>query len=254
MAPSRTTTPRRLAAVLIAAALAAPIASHARAADAGFTEAQRQEIVAIVRQALKTDPTILRDAVATLRADEARREQAGQDNALAANRATLENGAGDAVVGNRVGNVTLTEFYDPRCPYCRRMVPVIDQAIARDHGLRVVFKLIPILGPQSMLESRAIAAAGRQGGYVAMQEALMAESAPATDTSIAATARSLNLDPTRLARDMADPSLSAHLADNVTLAKSLGIDGTPAFVIGGNVISGALSQDELAKAIGEARK
>ena len=209
--------------------------------------------MAVVREALKQDPSILRDAVLALRADEERRQQASQQDAVSTHRAALMNGAGDAVAGNSVGDVTLVEFYDPRCPYCRRMVPTIDQAIAADPRLRVVFKVIPILGPQSVLEARAIVAAGRQGGYVGMQEALMREAAPATSDTIASIARSLGLDPGRLARDMQDPSVTAHLDGNVTLAKALGIDGTPAIVVGGTLISGAMSLADMRKAVSDAR-
>ena len=222
-------------------------------ADGSFTPAQRRQIVAIVRDALKQDPTILRDAVLALRADEERRQATSQQNAVASHKAALLDATGDTVAGNRDGDVTLVEFYDPRCPYCRRMVPTIDGAIASDPKLRVVFKLIPILGPQSVLESRAIAAAGRQGGYVAMQEALMREQSPATPETIAATARGLRIDPARLARDMRDPLISAHLEANVALAKALHIDGTPALVIGDDLISGAVDTAALQKAVSDAR-
>ena len=234
------------------AGLAAPAAASAQAGD-GFTAAQRQEIVSIVRDALKRDPSILRDAVTALRADEERQQQASQQDAVASHRAQLLDGSGDAVTGNRNGDVTLVEFYDPRCPYCKRMVPTVDQAIAADPKLRVVFKIIPILGPQSVLESRAIVAAGRQGGYVAMQEAIMAETSPATAASLAVTARRLGLDPARLAHDMADPSVDAHLNENVSLAKALHIDGTPALVVGSALIPGAMSLAEMQKAVSDAR-
>ena len=229
------------------------LAGPSVAADNGFTASQRTEIVSIVRDALKRDPSILRDAVVALQADEERQKAASQENALGAHRAELINGAGDAVVGDREGNVTLVEFYDPRCPYCRRMVPTIDQAVASDPRLRVVFKVIPILGPQSLLESRAIVAAGRQGGYVEMQEALMRETTPATASSIAELARGLRLDPARLAADMADASVSTHLQTNVALAKALGIDGTPAIIVGGTLFSGAMSLGDMQKAVSDAR-
>ena len=218
-----------------------------------FTPAQRQEVVAIVRQALKDDPSILRDAVLSLRASEEKQEQDGQQQLIASHSAALTDGRGDAVAGNPAGNVTLVEFYDPRCPYCRRMVPVIDAMVASDPKLRVVFKLIPILGPQSVLEARAIAAAGAQGAYVPMQEALMRQSAPVTDETIASIARSLHLDPARLVRDMNGAAVAGHLDDNVALAKALKIDGTPAIVVGNQMISGAVAESDLQKAVDAAR-
>ena len=243
---------RLIAPLILSTFAASTIPPHAFA-DTSFTPAQRQAIVAIVREALKQDPSIRRDAVVALRAEEARDQEASQQTAVAAHRAELADGSGDAVAGNRNGDVTLVEFYDPRCPYCRRMVPTIDRAIQSDPKLRVVFKVIPILGPQSVLESRAIVAAGRQGGYVAMQEALMGETMPATPDLIAQTARTLKLDPVRLAQDMKDPTVTGHLEQNVALAKSLHIDGTPALVVGDSLISGAMSLADMQKAVSDAR-
>ena len=223
------------------------------AAADDFTPAQRQEIVSIVRQALKSDPSILRDAVVSLRADEEKQQEASQAGSISAHSAALTDGRGDAVAGNPSGNVTLVEFYDPRCPYCKRMVPVIDGLIGSDPKLRVVFKLIPILGLQSVLEARAIAAAGAQGAYVPMQDALMRDNAPVTAETIASIARSLKIDGAKLARDMNSPAVTSHLDDNIALARALKIDGTPAIVIGDQMISGAVDQGDLEKAVAAAR-
>ena len=220
-------------------------------APGGFTPAQRAEIVAVVRDAMKRDPTILRDAVTTLRAAEEKSDAASQAGAVATHRAELL--TGDAVVGNGAGDVTLTEFYDPRCPYCKKMVPILDAAVAHDRSLRVVYRVIPVLGAASIVEAKAILAAGRQGRYVAMQEALMASGAPPTDANIAAAARGIGADPKRLATDMADPALGAELKANMALAASLGAEGTPTFVIGHQVFPGMVEADDLRQAIAQAR-
>lgn len=239
-------------ALLAAALLAATPAVPALAADAdAFTPAQRAAIVSIVRNALREDPSILRDAVLALRADEERNKQADQVDAVAAHRAALLQG--DAIAGNPLGDVTVTEFYDPRCPYCKAMVPVIDAAIASDRKLRVAFKLIPILGPASVLEAKAILAAARQGRYVPMQEALMRDPAPADDAKVARAAKAAGVDPARLAVDMRDPAIARALDANVALARALHADGTPTLVVGSTLVPGAVKQDELAKLVHEAR-
>ena len=236
------------AALMLAASLAARADAPAYTPVPGsFTPAQRAEIVAIVRQALKTDPSILRDAVITLRDAEARTQAVDQASAVGAHRAALL--TGDAVAGDASGDVTLTEFYDPRCPYCRRMAGTIDAAVAGDRRLRVVYRLIPILGGKSVEEARAILAAGRQGRYVAMQKVFLESG----ETDIAAAARLVGADPVRLRADMADPAISKQLDDNLALAKGLGVTGTPTMVIGTEMFPGQIDGGDLKQAIAQAR-
>ena len=108
-----------------------------------------------------------------LRADAEAHDAADTTARIASSENALIAAPGDPVAGNPKGDVTLVEFYDPRCPYCRRMLPAIQSLIQHDHKLRVVYKDIPVLGPASVLEARAILAAQRQGGYEKMQSALM---------------------------------------------------------------------------------
>ena len=125
-----------------------------------FTAAQRAEIVQILRDALKQDPSILREAVDALQADDGKNQRA----ALAAAKDSLVDPA-DPVNGNPNGDVTIVEFFDTRCPYCRKLEPSMAELLAHDHGVRLVYKDLPILGPASVLGSKALLAAQRQGGY-----------------------------------------------------------------------------------------
>ncbi len=224
------------------------------AAGRSFTPDQRREIVQIVRDALKADPSILRDAVTALQADEQLRSEADMKSRVAERRQALLANAGDPVAGNPSGDVTLVEFYDPRCPYCRRMLPALAAMVQKDHGLRIVYKDIPVLGPPSALESRAILAAQKQGAYGRMQEALMRNPAQPSAEMIADTARKLGLDPARLAADMTGPAVSSQIDANMTLARQLKVEGTPVFIIGSTIIPGAVDQPALEAAIAEARK
>ncbi|MBE7210597.1 MAG: DsbA family protein [Gluconacetobacter diazotrophicus] len=227
--------------------------ADAPAASDAFTPAQRAEIVRIVRDALRTDPSILGDAITALRASEQKRDQDESAAAVNDNRAAIDGQPGDAVLGNPRGDVTVTEFYDPRCPYCRKVLPDLDKLLAADHGVRLVEKLIPILGPNSVLDAQAIQAASLQNRYAAMQAALMGDSgAPGLDRIRAAATR-LGLDVPRLVADMKSPAVTAVLERNVALARTIHLSGTPTFVIGNTVIPGAVDADEIRRAVAARR-
>jgi protein-disulfide isomerase len=213
-----------------------------------FTAAQRAEIVKIVRDALKHDPSILRDAVTALQADETGK----QKEVLAAAKNSLIDPA-DPVAGNPHGDVTIVEFFDTRCPYCRKIEPTMADLLARDHGVRLVFKDLPILGPASVLGSKALLAAQKQGGYEKLRDAIMSAPPQTTKAMIQEAANHLGLDWPRLQHDMDDPAIQARIDSNLKLARSIGIEGTPALVIGGELIPGAVEGDELRSAIAKAR-
>ena len=222
----------------------------ARAAE--FTPAQRAEIVQILRDALKQDPSILRDAVSAMQADEGNRQQAASRAAIAAAGKALNDPA-DPVGGNPKGDVTIVEFFDTRCPYCRKLEPSMAALLARDHGVRLVYKDMPILGTASMLGSKALLAAQKQGGYEKLRDAIMAAPPDTTKPMIQAAAQRLGLDWPRLEHDMDDPSIAARLQANIKLAQSLGVEGTPALVIGGELIPGAIELPEMLQAVTKAR-
>lgn len=238
---------------LLLSFLLLPLALRPAAAD-GFTPAQRAEIVAIMRDALRTDPTILRDAVVAMQQAEAQGQERESAAALARVGPRLHDKA-DPVEGNPNGDVTVVEFFDTRCPYCKRMLPVIAELVRRDPRVRVELKDMPILGPASLLESRALLAAQRQGGYLKMRDAIMGPggNAPPTAESLRATAERLGLDGARLLRDMEDPAIQARLTATVALGQEIGIQGTPAMVIGQTLLAGATDVGELQAAIAAAR-
>jgi protein-disulfide isomerase len=237
----------RLAMFCIAACL--PLATvHA----GEFTPAQRAEIVQIMRDALKQDPSILRDAVNAVQADDGDRQQAAARAAIAAARGKLVNPA-DPIAGDPGGDVTIVEFFDTRCPYCRKLEPTMSDLLARDHRVRLVYKDLPILGPDSVLGSKALLAAQKQGRYEKLREAIMSAPPDTDKRGIQAIAQNLGLDWERMKHDMDDPAIAARLQANLTLAHELGIEGTPALVIGGNLIPGAIDLADLQTAVAEAR-
>jgi protein-disulfide isomerase len=229
------------------------LAPGLRAETPVFTAAQRAEIVQIVRDALKADPSILRDAVAAVQADEANVKEAAAHEAIGKLGPRLTKADGDPVAGNPGGDVTVVEFYDLRCPYCRRMLPVMAELLRADPKVRLVYKDIPILGPPSVLGARAVLAAQRQGGYQKLHDLIMAGPPDITSDSLRADAAKAGLDWTQLQRDMADPSVERRLAENMELAHVLQIDGTPAYVIGGKLLPGAVDLAELQAAVAAVR-
>lgn len=220
----------------------------------GFTPEQRAEIVEIVRRALREDPTILREAFEAAQEAEERERSSGQQAAIAANRAALFNDANDPVKGNPNGDVTLVEFFDLRCPYCKRLHGDMDAFLRRDRNVRVVLKDIPILGPASTNASRALFAAQRQGKYIEYYNALMRVRGDLTDQVLRAEAERVGLDWTRLRRDMEDPAVQARIDANLRLARTLRIDGTPAIVVGDTLVPGAVDQRTLERMVADQRQ
>ena len=236
----------RFAALMLALVAAAPLAG------AEFTADQRTEIVSIIRDAMKQDPSVLRDAITALQADEGTREQAHARDALASVRDKMVSPA-DPIAGNPNGDVTIVEFFDVRCPYCKRIEPVMAQFLARDKGVRLVYKDLPILGPASMLASKALLAAQRQNAYEKLRDAVMKLPPDITTAMLQTEAKKLGLDWTKLSRDMDDAAVKQQIDANLALAHTLNIQGTPALIIGNEIVPGAIDIDELTRLVAAAR-
>jgi protein-disulfide isomerase len=241
-----TPAPRR---ALLALAALLPGTALAQA----LTPAQREEVLDLLRQSLRDDPSILRDALAGLEQAEARDREALQGRAIAAHAEALFRDAGDPVRGNPGGRVTLVEFFDARCGYCKQMHPVMEQLLARERDVRVVLKDLPILGPNSVLAARALLAAQRQNAYGPLYDALMRLREDTTEPVLRREAERLRLDWTRLRREMDEPAVTARIERNVALARALEIQGTPAIVVGTTILPGAADLATLQALVARAR-
>jgi protein-disulfide isomerase len=219
-----------------------------------FTPEQEAAIGRIVRQYLEEHPEAVLQALeaADAKAKAAAAEEAKR--AVAAKRRELEADPASPVIGNRKGDVTLVEFFDYRCPYCKQVAPSLDALLGEDKQLRVVMKEFPILGKDSVTAARAALAAERQGKYAPFHLALMALKGPLGDEALYKAAAAVGLDVDRLKSDMALPEIEAQLRTNHALARALDIRGTPAFVIGGELIPGAVDIATLRRKIAAARK
>jgi protein-disulfide isomerase len=174
--------------------------------------------------------------------------------ALASHRQEVFDDPNTPVGGNPNGDVSLVEFFDYRCPYCKQVEPALEKLLGEDAKLRFVYKEFPVLGPDSVTASRAALAARKQGKYDAYRRAMMALKGQIDADAVFKVAGSVGLDVDRLKRDMTDPEIDKSLKANVKLADALDIRGTPGFVIGDDIVPGAISLDELKGMIDKARK
>ena len=195
----------------------------------------------IVRQGLLADPRILSDTVDALR-------NAQYAPVLAANRAAIETPFASSWKGAAKPDVTLVEFFDYACPYCKASNPAVDRLLQEDKGLRVVYRELPILGPDSVTAARLSLEASKLGRFGQFHDTLWATGRPAPDTNAKAAAAA-GIDPA----PQPDPEIEAELNRNMKLAGELGATGTPLFVIGDRVMNGAVGYDMLKDAIDKAR-
>lgn len=195
----------------------------------------------IVHDYLLAHPEIIPQAMARLQ------EREGAQ-AIAAERGPLTTPYRGAWAGAEKGDVTLVMFSDYSCGYCRASVADVDRLLKEDRNLKVVWREIPILGPNSEAAARAALAAADKGRYLDIHRRLFAGGSP-TPAKIAAAQTVLGLD----AAAGRNPAIDAEIAQNIALAQKLGVTGTPAFVVGDRMLGGAVGYDALKKAVAEAR-
>jgi protein-disulfide isomerase len=234
------------------AALLLPV-SRLAAADE-FSPEQRKEIEGMIRDFLVDHPDVLVDAIQA--ADDKLKRDAKDKaaKALAAHRAEVFDDPQTPVAGNPQGDVTLVEFFDYRCPYCKQVQPAIDKLLREDHQLRVVYKEFPVLGADSDLAAHVALAARKQDKYDAFHSAMMATTGHIDEAVIYRVAAAAGLDVDQLRKDAKAPEIDQLLKANHNLAMLLDIDGTPAFIIGEAIIPGALDYDGLQQLIADIRK
>lgn len=216
------------------------------------TERSAEEIEQIVREYLLREPEIIMQAIEELQRQREATTAAEQRERLTSGRAALVADDRDPVVGNPDGDVTLVEFFDYRCGYCRAMVEPMRSLLEGDPQLRVVMKEFPILGPDSLLASQAALAAHMQGGYEAMHWGLLGENS-IDEAVVRRLAEAQGLDVEQLMVDMQSEAVAEHIQDNLLLAQGLAINGTPSFVIGDTILPGAVPATHLADLIGQER-
>lgn len=228
--------------------------AFAQAEPKTFTPDQVQSIEQIVRDYLMRHPEVILEAVDALEQKRKTETEQAQRAAIGERRAAIFEDASAPSLGPAGADVTLVEFFDYKCPYCKQMTAPMMRMLQDDKNLRIVFKELPILGPDSLVAARAALAAQRQGKYQPMHEALMRSRGTLDEATVLRIAGEIGLDAKRLKADMDAPDIAQALERNRKLARDLQITGTPAFIIGNRLIPGAVDPDTLAKLIAEARQ
>lgn len=243
-----------LALALALAAAAGPVTAQEQSHPGGFSGAQVEGIEQLIRQYLLEHPEVLIESLTAYQQQQQQAEANRQKEALREQRAALERDPDAPVLGNPEGDVTIVEFFDYRCPYCRRVSDTVRNTVEQDGRIRLVMKEFPILGPQSVQAARAALASVRQGKYEEFHYALMTETGDMSDAFIRSVARDVGLDVEKLEEDMKDPAIEEMLARNYAQARSLEINGTPAFVIGDSLVPGAIDAATLKRLVRQARQ
>jgi protein-disulfide isomerase len=226
------------------------------AAGQGLSPEQKKQVEDIIRQYLLKNPEVMIEAINNLRTREEAEEAKNLGNALASRREDIERDPASPVAGNPKGDVTLVEFFDYRCGYCKRVHETVRNVLKSDGNIRFVFKEFPVLGPESMFAARAATAVFKLASdkYPALHDRIMALSARAiNEESVMAEVKAIGLKPETVRQKMQDPSVLKEIERTHELAEALRIRGTPSFVVGDTLIPGATDEESLKQAVAAAR-
>jgi protein-disulfide isomerase len=217
---------------------------------------QEKEIVDVVRNYLTKNPEILVEMTTELDKRQAAEQAEKQQKVISDNAEAIFRSPLAFVAGNPDGDVSVVEFFDYNCGYCRRALPDVVKLVDNDKKVRLVLKELPIFGEDSEAASKAALAAHKQGKYFEMHQKLFTEPGKADKEKALRIAGELGLDVAQLEKDMADPDIQKSLDQAKDLAQKLGLQGTPLYLIGDHVIPGAPDDlyDQLTKNVGEIRE
>jgi protein-disulfide isomerase len=225
----------------------------------GFTtynspkEPTKDEFGQQVRGYLLENPKVLREAIELLSVQEARESEDLRVKTMASRKQDLEQDGFSFVAGNPDGDVTVVEFFDYRCGYCKRSFPDLMKTVEADGNVRLVLKEFPVLGPESIIASRAAFAADKQGKYMELHVAMMQSRGSLSQAKVLSLADKAGLDLEKLVADMNSDEISGYIRKNYELAQALNITGTPAFVVGDQLAPGAIPSARMAQMIANAR-
>ncbi|WP_025898915.1 DsbA family protein [Sneathiella glossodoripedis] len=207
-----------------------------------------------VRAYLLDNPKIIREVIEKLSVVEAREKAEQERQALSMYQGELENDGFSYVAGNPNGDITIVEFFDYRCGYCKQSFPEILKAVESDGNIRLVFKEFPILGPPSVLAAHAAMSAQKQNKYMEYHTALMQMRGSITEEKLLQLAADLGLEIDKFKSDMKSADIEENISRTYALANQLNITGTPAFVIGGRMAAGAIPAQRMLAMVEDARE
>ena len=245
---------RFLVPALFAVALCgAPLSASAQ----GFSDTQRGDIEAIVRNYLIAHPEVLEEAMAELSKRQSAAETAKHAAAVANNSDAIFNSPRNVTVGNKDGDVTFVEFFDYNCGYCKRAMMDMMELMKSDPKLKVVLKEFPVLGPGSTEAAKVAVAVRMQDKtgkkYLEFHQKLLGGRGQVDKAKALAAAKEIGLDMARLDKDLKSDEIGKTLEESMKLAEALGLNGTPSYVIGNDVVIGAVGLDALGRKVEAAR-
>lgn len=229
------------------------LANRAPVSAAPGGDLSKTQIETIVRDYLIANPEVLLEATDALKAKQEKQREGRFASAMTKNEAQVLRSPGDHVVGNPDGDVTIVEFFDYQCGYCKQVLPDLLKLIEQDKNVRVVIKEFPILGEASVLAASAAIAAKKQGKYWEIHQAMLKEPELTEDTIMRIASR-LGLDTAKLKKDMTSKDVEDQITQTHDLARKLEIDSTPSFIIDNKQVPGALSVEQFKRHIADARK
>jgi protein-disulfide isomerase len=244
--------------LLVPALLALALCGAPPAASAqSFSDVQRGDIETIVRNYLLAHPEVLEEAMTELSKRQAAAETEKHEASVAKNAETIFNSPRGVTLGNKEGDVTFVEFFDYNCGYCKRAMTDMLDLMKADPKLKVVLKEFPVLS-QGSVEAAQVAVAVRMQDasgkkYLDFHQKLLGGRGPADKARAMAAAKEAGLDMGKIEKDLASPEVRATLEENLKLAEAMGMNGTPSYVIGKQVVIGAVGLDNLKEKIGIAR-
>jgi protein-disulfide isomerase len=223
-----------------------------------FSADQRHEIEGIIKTYLVAHPEVLQDAMDAL---DKQQKQVDADKArvtIKDNNATIFNSPHQVVLGNPQGSLTMVEFFDYNCGFCKRALPDMMSLLKTDPDLKFVLKEFPVLGPGSVEAAHVAVAARMQDPtgkkYIEFHQKLLGGRGPADKARALAVAKEVGFDMTRLEKDMDSDEVKTTIDEDMKLADALGVNGTPSYVVGNEVVVGAVGLDELKQKIEAERK
>ncbi len=241
---------RTMATALAALALMAPLAATGHPEHGAVPD--RAEMGKMIRDYLLENPGVIEEAIGVLRAKRQEEERRRTEAAITENGEALRAHPMSPVSGNAQGDVTVVEFFDYRCGFCKRALPALTALLEQDPNVRVVGKEFPILGSVSDFVAHADMAADRQGRYFLFHLASMQER-ELIEGKVLEIAGKTGLDTARLQQEMEDPAIRAYLDETRALAQEIGISGTPAFVVGGTLVPGVVDAARMKELVAAAR-
>jgi protein-disulfide isomerase len=244
--------------IAFAAAVSFALAGGAPAVAQSFSADQREEIGKIIKDYLLTHPEVMQDVMAELDKRQQSADAEKHRAAVVENKATLFSSPHQVVLGNPQGNVTMVEFFDYNCGFCKRAMTDMLDLIKSDSNLKFVLKEFPVLGEGSVEAARVAVAARMQDAngkkYIEFHQKLLGSRGGADKMRALAVAKEVGFDMPRLERDMGSDEVKKTIEENMKLAEALGVNGTPSYVVGEEVVIGAVGLDALREKITAERK